>query len=150
MPIQVVVVQSFNHVWLFATLWAAALQASLSFTISRNLHKLMPIELVMSSNHFILCHPLLLLLPSIFTNIRLFSSESSLLIRWPKHWNFSIILCKEHSGLIFFRIDWFDLLAIQGTLKSLSSTTVQKHQSFHAQPTLWAKSHIYTWLLEKP
>ena len=116
MSIQAVVVQSFNHVWLFATPLAAALQASLSFTISWNLHKLMSIELVMPSNHLIFCHPVLLL-PWIFTNIRVFSSESALLIRWPKHWNFSIIPCKEHSGSISFRIDWFDL-AVQGTLKS--------------------------------
>ena len=120
MSIQAVVVQSFNHVWLFATPLAAALQASLSFTISWNLHKLMSIELVMPSNHLIFCHPVLLL-PWIFTNIRVFSSESALLIRWPKHWNFSIIPCKEHSGSISFRIDWFDL-AVQGTLKSLFHT----------------------------
>ena len=97
------------------------LQASLSFTISQSLLKLMPIESVMPSNHLILCHPLLLL-PSIFPSIRVFSNESALHIRWPKYWSFSFSISpsKEYSGLIFFRIDWFDLLVVQGTLKSVS------------------------------
>ena len=111
---------------LFETPWTAALQASLSFTISRSLLKLMSIELVMPSNHLILCHPLLLL-PSIFPSIRVFSDESVLHIRWPKYWSFSISISpsNEYSGLIFFRNDWFDLLAVQGTLKSL----LQHHSS---------------------
>ena len=102
------------------TPWTAARQASLSITNSQSLLKLMSIESVMPSNHLILCHPLLLP-PSIFPSIRVFSSESVLCIRWPKYWNFcfNISPSNEYSGLISFRIDWFDLLAIQGTLKSL-------------------------------
>ena len=102
-----------------ATPWIAAYQASLSFTISWSLLKLMSIELVMLSNHLIFCHPLLLL-PSIFPSIRVFSNESALHIRWPKYWSssFSTSPYKEYSGLISFRIDWFDLLAVQGILKS--------------------------------
>ena len=102
------------------TPWAAAQQASLSFTISWSLLKVMSFESVMPSNHLILCHPLLLL-PSIFPNIRVFSSESVLCIRWPKYWRFSFSISppNEYSGLISFRIDWFDLLAVQETLKSL-------------------------------
>ena len=114
----VVLVQSLSHVWLFATPWTAASQASLSFTISRNLLKLMSIELVMPSNHLVLCHPLLLL-PSIFPSSRVFSSESVFHIRWPKYWSFSISPSSEYSGLISFRIDWFDLLTVQGSLRSL-------------------------------
>ena len=108
------------------TPWTAALQASLSFTISQSLFKLMSIELVMPSNHIILCHPLLLL-PSIFPSIRVFSNESALRIKWPKYWSFSFSISpsNEYSGLISFRIDWFDLLAVQGTLKSL----LQHHSS---------------------
>ena len=132
-----------SRVRLFVTPWAAAHQASPSFIISQSLLKLMSIESVMPSNHFFFCHPLLLL-PSIFTNIRVFSSESALLIRWPKHWNFSIIPCKEHSGSISFRIDWFDLLAVQGNLKKLLNTTVQKHQFFGAQLSSQSNSHIHT------
>ena len=116
----IVVVHSLSRVWLFATPWIAARQASLSFTISQSLLKLMSIESVMPSNHLVLCHPLLLL-PSIFLSISVFSNESTLRMRWPKYWSFSfsIIPSKEHPGLIFFRIDWFDLLAVKGTLKSL-------------------------------
>ena len=144
-------VQSLSHVWLFVTPWTAAHQASLCITKSWTLLKLMPIELVMPSNHLILRLPLLLL-PSIFLSIRVFSKESVLLIRWPKYWSFSFSIrpSNEHSGLISFRIDWFDLLAVQGTLKSLLQHTVQKHQFFGSQLTLWSKSHIQTWLLEKP
>ena len=103
-----------------ATPWTAAQQASLSITNSRSLLKLMSIELVMPSNHLILCCPLLLL-PLIFPSLRVFSNESALCIRWPKYWNFSfsISLSNEYSGLIYFRMDWLDLLAVQGTLKSL-------------------------------
>ena len=115
-----------SHVQLFATPWTTARQASLSFTISWSLLKLMSIELVMPSNHLILCRPLLLLL-SVFPSIRVFSSELALRIRWPKYWSFSFSIspCNEYSELISFRIDWFDLLTVQGTLKSL----LQHHSS---------------------
>ena len=113
-------VQSLSHVRLFVTPWTAAHQAPRSITNSQSLLKLMSVKLVMPSNHLILCHPLLLL-PSIFTSIRVFSNESVLHIRWPKYWsfNFSISSSSEYLGLISFRIDWFDFLAVQGTLKSL-------------------------------
>ena len=118
----------FNRVWLFAIPWTAVLQASWSFTITRSLLKLISVELVMPSNHLILCHPLLLL-PSIFPSIRVLSSESTVHIRWPKSWsfNFSINPSNECSGLISFKIDWFDLFAAQGTLKSLLQ---YQHDSF--------------------
>ena len=102
----------------FATPWTAAHQALLSFTMSRSLLQLRYVESVMSSNHLTLCHAFLLL-PSIFPSIRVFSNESALCIRWPKYWSFSISTSNECSGLISFRIDWFDLFAVQGTLKSL-------------------------------
>ena len=126
MCIAFVVVQSLNHVQLFATPWTAARQASLSFTISQSSLKLMSIESVMPSNHLILCR-LLPRLPSIFPSIRIFSNESVLCIRWPKHrsFSFSISPFKEYSGLISFRMDWLDLFAVQGTLKSL----LQHHSS---------------------
>ena len=113
-------VQSPSRVWFFATPWTAAHQVFLSLTISQSLPKFMSIELVMSSNHLILCHPLLLL-PSIFPSIRVISNESALHIKWPKYWSFSFSISpfNEYSGLISFRIDWFGLLAVQGTLKSL-------------------------------
>ena len=113
-------VQLLSHVWLFAIPWTAAWQASLSITNSQSPPKLMSIESVMQSNHLILCHPLLLL-PSIPSSIRVFSNESALLIRWPKYWSFSFNIrpSNEHPGLISFRIDWLDLLSVQGTLKSL-------------------------------
>ena len=119
-------VQLLSHVRLFVTPWTAARQASLSITNSQSLPKLMSIELVMSSNHLIFCHPLVLL-PSTFPSIRVFSNQSSLCIRWPKYWsfNFNISPSSEYSGLISFRMDWLDLLAVQGTLKSL----VQHHSS---------------------
>ena len=119
-------VQSLSHVQLFATPWTAALQASLSITNSWSLFKLMSIELVMPSSHLILCCPLLLP-PSIFPIIRVFSNESVLHIRWPKYWSFSFSIgpSNEYSGLISFRMDWLDLLAVQGTLKSL----LQHHSS---------------------
>ena len=146
-----VVVQSLNHVPLFTTPWTAAYQAFLSFTISQSLLKIKSIESIMPSNHLILCHPLLPLL-SIFPSIRVFSNELALYIRWPKYWSFSFSISpsNEYSELVSFRIDWFYLLAVQGTLKVFSSTTVQKHQFFSAQPSLWSSSHIHTWLLEKP
>ena len=113
-------VQSLSRVWLFATPWTAACQASLSITNSRSLVKLTSIVSVMPSNHLMLCRPLLLL-PSIFPSIRVFSNDSALSIRWPKYWSFgfNISPSNEFSGLISFRMDWLDLLAVQGTLKSL-------------------------------
>ena len=113
-------VQSLSHVQLFATPWTAACQASLPITNFRSFLKVMSIESVMLSNHLILCHPLLLP-PSIFPSIKVFSKESALHIRWPKFWsfNFSISPFNEYSGLIFFRMDWLDLLVVQGILKSL-------------------------------
>ena len=115
--------QSLSRVQLFATPGTAAQQASLSITNSWSLLKLMSIESVMPSNHLILCPPLLL--PSIFPSIRVFANESALCIRWPKYWSFNISVSNEYLGLITFRIDWFDLLAVQGTLKSL----LQHHSS---------------------
>ena len=110
-------VQSLSHVWLFATPWIAARQASLSITISRSSLKLMSMESVMPSSHLILCRPLFLLTP-IPPGIRVFSNESSLRMRWPKYWSFSfsIIPSKEHPGLISFRMNWLDFLVVQGTL----------------------------------
>ena len=120
-------------------------QASLSTTNSQSLLKLMFIELVMPSNHLILCCSFLLL-PLIFPSIRIFSNESVLCIRWPKHWSFSFSISpsNEYEGLISFRIDWFDRLS-----RVLSNTTVQKHHFFGAQVSLWFNFHIHTWLLEK-
>ena len=124
--LQFSLVQSLSHVQLFETSWTWAHQASLSITNSQNLPKLISIELVMSANHLILCH-LLLLLPSIFPSTRVFSDESALLITWPKYWSYSFNISpsNEHSGLISFRMDWLNLLAVQGTLKSL----LQHHSS---------------------
>ena len=128
-------------VQLFVTPRIAKLQASLSFTISWSLLRLMSIELMIPSNHLILCHPLLLL-PSIFSSIKDFSSELALGITWPKYWSFSFSISpsNEYSGLISLKIDWFDLLAVQGTL----SLIVQKQQVLSTQPSLWSSSHIYT------
>ena len=119
-------VQSLSHVRIFATPWTAACQASLSITNSQSLLKLMSTESVMPYKHLILCRPLLLS-PSIFPSIRVFSNESVLCIRWPNYWSFSFNISYSYgySGLISFRIDWFDLLAVQGTLKSL----LQRHSS---------------------
>ena len=117
-------VQSLSHVQLFETPWTAARQTFLSITNSQSLLKLMCMESVMPSNHLILCCPLLLL-PSFFPSIRVFSNESVLCIRWPKYWSFSVSPCNEYSGLIFFRIDWLNLLAVQGTFKRL----LQHHSS---------------------
>ena len=113
-------VQSLSRVQLFVTPWTAAHQASLSITSSQGLLKLMSIESVMPFSHLILCHPLILPL-SIFPNIRVFTNESVLRIRWPKYWSFSFSISpsNEYSGLISFRMDWFELLAVQGTLKNL-------------------------------
>ena len=124
-PISINTVQSLSCVQLFVTPWTAAQQASLSITNSWRLPKLTSIESVIPSNHLILCHPLLLL-PSIFPRIRVFSSESALPIKWPKYWSFGFIsLSNKYSGLISFGMDWLDLLAVQGTLKSL----LQHHSS---------------------
>ena len=138
-------VQSLSHVRLFATPWTAARQASLSITNSWSLLKLMSIESVMPSNHLILCHPLLLL-PSIFPSIRIFQDESVLRIRWPKYWNSSLNISPSngYSGLISFRKDWLDLLAVQGTLKSL----LQHHSSkasilWHSALFIVQLSHPY-------
>ena len=143
-------VQSLSCVWLFAAPWTAAHQASLSITNPQSLCKLMSIESVMPSNHLIFCHHILLL-PSIFPNIKVFSNESALPIRWPKYWSFSFNISpsNEYLGLIF-RMDWLDLLAVQGTLKSLlqhhsSKASILWHSAFFI-----SNSHIHTWLLEKP
>ena len=129
-------VHSLSHVWFFATPWTATHHAFLSITNSRSLLKLMPIESVMPSNHLILCHSLLLP-ASIFPSIRVFSNESALLIRWPKYWNFSFNISpsNEYSGLISFRMDWLDLLAVKGTLKNLlqhhsSKASIFQHSAF--------------------
>ena len=128
-------VQSLSHVWLFATPWIVARQASLSITNSQSSPKPMSIESVMPSSHLILCRPLFLL-PLIPPRIRVFSNESTLCMRWPKYWSFSINPYNECSGLISFRIDWLDLLEVQGTLKIFFNTTVQKNQIFGAQLSL--------------
>ena len=144
-------VQLLSHVQLFATLWTTAHQVSLSITNSWSLPKLMSIEPVMPSNLFILCRPLLLLL-SIFPSNRVFSSESALHIRWPKFWSFSFNIrpSSEHPGLISFRMDWLDLLAVQGTLKHLlqlhsSKASILRHSAFF----IVQLSHLYM-TLEKP
>ena len=136
-------VQSLSRVWLFATPWTAAHQASLSIIDSWSLLKLMSIELVMPSNHLILCCPLLLP-PSIFPSIRVFSNESVLYIRWPKYWSFSFNISpsSEHSGLIF-RMDWWTSLQSKGLSKLFSNTTFQKHQFFSAQLSSQSSSHIH-------
>ena len=129
-------VQSLSHVQLFATPWTAAHQASLSITTSRNLHKLICSKSVKPSNHLILCHPLFLL-SSKFPSIKVFSNESVLRIRWPKYWSFSFSISpsNEYSGMISFRIDWLDLLEVQGALKSLfqhhsSKASILQHSAF--------------------
>ena len=140
--------QSLSCVRLFATPWTAAPQAFLSITNYRSLLKLISIESMMPFNHLILCRPLLPQ-PSIFSSISVFSNDSVLHIRWPKYWSlrFNISPSSEYSGLISFRMDWFDLLAVQGTLKSLLHSTVQKHQFFGAQFSLWSNFHM---TIEKP
>ena len=133
-----------------ATPWTAVRQASLSITNSWSLLKLMSTELVMPSNHLILCHPLLL--PSIFPSIRVFSNESAFRIKWPKYWSFSFSFSpsNEYSGLTSFRIDGLDLLAVQGTLKSFLQHQAQKQQFFSAQLSSQSNCHIHTWPMEKP
>ena len=137
-------VQSLSHVQLFVTPWTAACQASLFITNFQSLFKFMSIELVISSNHLILRRPLLLL-PSVFPSIRVFSNESVLHIRWPKYWSFSFSISpsNEYSGLISFRMDWLDLLAVQGTLKS----PLQHHGSYiYSWITLWCTRNIVSQL----
>ena len=133
MPFLYIAVQSLSRVLLFVTRWTTARQASLSFTISWSLLKFMSTELVMLSNHLILCRPLIL--PSVFPRIRVFSNKSVLRIAWPKYWSLSISPSNEYSGLISFRIDWFDLLAGQRILKSLlqhhsSKASIPPHSAF--------------------
>ena len=142
--LQFSLVQSLSHVQFFATPWTAAHQASLSITNSRSLLKLLSIESVMPSSHLILDRPLLLLLP-IPPSIRVFSSESTLRMRWPKHWSFSFSISpsKEHPGLISFRMDWLDLFAVQGTLKSL----LQHHSS---KASILQNSAFFTVQLSHP
>ena len=137
-------VQSLSHVWLFVTPWTATHQASLSITNSQSLPKLMSIESVMPSSHLILCRPLLLL-PSIPPSIRVFSNESTLLTRWPKYWSFSFNISPSngHPGLISLRMDWLDLLAVQGTLKSL----LQHHSS---KASMLQRSAFFTVQLSHP
>ena len=134
---RVVGVQLLSHVRLFVTPWAEAHQALLSFTISWSFLKVMSTELIMPFNHLILCHPLLLLC-SIFPSIRVFSKESALCIRWPKYWSFSINPSKEYLGFISFRIDWFGLLAVQGTPKSLLQQPQFKSINFSALSFLYS------------
>ena len=142
----VVFVQSLSCVWLFVTAWTAARQASLSITNSRSLFKLMSIELAMPSSHLILCRPLLLL-PSIFLNIRVFSKESVLHIREPRYWSFSISPSNEYSGWISIRIDWFDLLAAQGTLKSSPKELLRTLQHYSSKASILQWSALFmVWL----
>ena len=138
-------VQLLSRVRLLATPCIAARQASLSITNSRSSLRLTSIESVMLSSHLILCH-LLLLLPPIPPSIRVFSNESALCMRWPKYWSFSFSISpsNEHPGLISFRMDWLDLLAVQGTLKSLLQHHGQKHQFFSTQLSSQSNSHIHT------
>ena len=141
----IVGVQLLSRVPLFGTPRAAACQSSLFLTISRSLLKLKSAKSVMPSNHLILCHPVFLL-PSIFLSIRIFSSKWALHIRWRKYWSFSFSISPstEYSGFISFRIDWFDSLQSKRLSRVFSNTTLQKHQFFGAQLSLWSKFHIHT------
>ena len=143
-------VQLLSHIWLFATPWTTACQASLSITNSRSSLRLTCIESVMLSSHLILCRPVLL--PPIPPSIRVFSNESTLRMRWPKYWNFSISISpsNEHPGLISFRMDGWISLQSKELSRVFSNTTVQKHQFFGTQLSSQSNSHIHTWLLEKP
>ena len=144
-------VQSLGHVQLFVTPGTIARQASLSSTIPQSLVKLVSIESVMLSNHLILCRPLSLL-PWVFPSIRVFSNESALHIRWPKYWSFSFSISpsNEYSGLIPLRLTGLISLQSKGLSRVFSTTTIQKHQLFSTQPSLWSNSPIHTRLLEKP
>ena len=152
----VVIVQSLSCIWLFVTPWTVARQAPLSSTVSQSLLKSLSIELMMPSNHLILCCPLLLL-PSVFPSIWIFSSKSALHIRWPKYWsfNFNISPSNEHSGLISFTMDWLDLLAVQRTLNSLlqhnSKASILQCSAFFRGPTLTSihdywKNHSFDYM----
>ena len=146
------VVVVFSHWFMPDSFWPHGLQHARVHTricILQSLLKFMSIELVMPSHYLILSQPLLLL-PSIFPSIKVFSNESVLRIRWPKYWSFGISPYNEYSGLISFRIDWFHLLAVHGTLKSLLQHHGWQYEPFGAQPSLWSNSDIHTWLLEKP
>ena len=142
-PLIGISVQSLRRVRVFVTPWTAAHQSSLSFTNSRSLPKFMSIESVMPSNHLILCRPVSSCLQSF--PIRVFSNESVLRIRWPKYWSFSFSISpsNEHPGLISFRMDWLDLFAVQGTLKSVLQHHSSKHQFFSAQLSSQSNSHIH-------
>ena len=144
-------VQLLSRVRLFVTPWIAACQASLSITNSRSSFKLMSFKSVMPSSHLILCH-LLLRLPPIPPSIRVFSNESTLRMRWPKYWSFSLSISpsNEHPVLISFRMDCYISLQSKGLSRVFSNTTVQKHQFFGAQLSSQYNSHIHTWPLEKP
>ena len=143
------VVYSLSHGQIFATAWTAACQGSLSFPISWNLLRFMSAESVMLSNHLIFCCPLLLL-PSIFPSIRVFSSELAVCIRWPKFWSFSISPSNKYSGLISLGWTGWNSSLSKGLSRVFSSTTIWKHQFFGTQPSSWSDSVIGTWLLEKP
>ena len=147
------VVQSPSRVWLFATPWTAGHQASLSLTISWSLPKFMTIESMMPSNHSILCHPLLLL-PSIFPSIKVFSNESAFHIRWPKYWSFSFSIspCSAYCIQGWFPLRLTSLISLlsRGLSRVFFSMTVQKHQFFGALSSLRSSSHVHTWLLEEP
>ena len=144
-------VQSLTRVRLFANLWIAAYQASLSITNSRSLLKFMPIKSVMPSSHLILCHPLLLL-PPIPPSIRVFSNESTLHMRWPKYWSFSFSLSPSNEPPDWSPLGWTGWISLQskGLSRVFSNTTVQKHQFFGTQLSSQSNSHIHTWPLEKP
>ena len=144
-------VQSLSCVQLFVTPWIAARQASLSITISRSSLRLTSIESVMPSSHLILCHPILLLAP-IPPSIRVFSSESTLHMRWPKYWSFSFSIISPKNTQGWSPSEWTGWISLQskGLSRVFSNTTVQKHQFFGAQPSSQSKSHTHTWLLEKP
>ena len=145
-----VVVESLSHVWLFETPWTAAHQASLSFTISWSLLKLMPSGFVVPFNHLILCHPLLLL-PSIIASINIFFNKSALHIMWSKYWSFCFIISLSNGIQDWFPLgmNGFDLLSVKGTLKSLLQHHNLKATILWAQFSLWSNFHIHTWLLEK-
>ena len=145
----IVDVQSLSPVRIFLTICSAAHQASPSFTIPQIFLILMSIESVMTSNYLILCHPLLIL-PSIFPSIRVFANESAVRIRWPKYWSFSSIPSSKYSGLISFRIDWFDLLAVSETLNSLFYHHNLKESILQHSVLLTSNSPIHTRILEKP
>ena len=147
----VIVVQLISHVQFFVTLWSDADQVSLPFIIFQSLLKLIFTESVMSSNHLILCCSLLLL-PPVFSSIRVFSNESALHMRWPKYWSFSFSISpfNDYSELISFSIYWLEFLAVQGTLKSLLQHHSLKASVLSTQPSLWSNSHILTGLLETP